>query len=36
MPKTYRCKHLTITHWPYAKLQDKKECVSKMYIGANI
>ena len=36
MPKKYRCKHLRITAWAYAKLQNNKECASKMYIGANI
>ena len=32
----YRCKNLTIRAWAYAKVQNKKECATKMYIGANI
>ena len=36
MHEMYRCKHLSITAWKYAKLQNYKECLPKMYIGANI
>ena len=31
MPKKYRCKHLSITVWAYAKLQNNKEYVPQMY-----
>ena len=31
MPKKYRCKHLSITAWALAKLQNNKECVLLMH-----